>query len=206
MKEGLRVGYVSAIGDESYQHVGTVIDAYPEGIPSCREPMVKIGGKAGVVLWSHCTVLEPVTVESARRWLATPGRAVRVGSWCVKTVDELDDPYDKRTMGLEDGKTVSEHGLGAWRQNSFKGEIEQHPERCDLVRIDGTDRDCDHVTDCVCPFCGEVQGDDFEISDGAYTCDFCGQEFEMRSEGIRYFTTEIPEKKEEKANAGTKAG
>lgn len=31
-----------------------VEDVYPEGIPSCREPMVKLKGKSGVVLASHC--------------------------------------------------------------------------------------------------------------------------------------------------------
>ena len=37
-------------------HTGPISGIYPEGIPSCREPMVKIDGYAGVVLESHCSL------------------------------------------------------------------------------------------------------------------------------------------------------
>lgn len=57
IKVGDKVGYVSVIGDQTFQHVGEVYDVWENGIPSCPEPMVKIEGKAGCVLMSHCIVL-----------------------------------------------------------------------------------------------------------------------------------------------------
>lgn len=54
-KEGDLVGYKSVLEDSEFQHVGKVRSVHPNGIPSCREPMVMLEGKAGVVLASHCT-------------------------------------------------------------------------------------------------------------------------------------------------------
>ena len=51
---GDRVGYLSVLGDSEFQHVGEVYELWPDGIPSCREPMLKSEGKAGVVLAEHC--------------------------------------------------------------------------------------------------------------------------------------------------------
>jgi len=52
------VGYKSMKDDADFQHKGLVIEVYPEGIPSSKEPMLKIAGKSGVVLASHCTLLK----------------------------------------------------------------------------------------------------------------------------------------------------
>lgn len=55
---GDKVGYKSVIADEEFQHVGKVRSVHQDGIPSCNEPMLMIDGKGGVVLASHCTLLE----------------------------------------------------------------------------------------------------------------------------------------------------
>lgn len=52
------VGYKSVKTDAEFQHQGIVIEVYPDGIPSSKEPMLKIEGKSGVVLASHCTLLK----------------------------------------------------------------------------------------------------------------------------------------------------
>jgi hypothetical protein len=57
MKVGDTVEYRSFKTDEKPSHVGVVYDVQPDGIPSCRMPMVKIEGKAGYVLASHCKVV-----------------------------------------------------------------------------------------------------------------------------------------------------
>jgi len=56
-KIGDKVGYVSVLGDFEFQHTGNIYDIWVDGIPSCREPMVKIEGKAGCVLATHCVKL-----------------------------------------------------------------------------------------------------------------------------------------------------
>ena len=66
------VGYVSVIGDKTYQHIGKVYELWPEGIPSCREPMLKIEGKAGVVLVSHCTKLNDARAAIERDRMVRP--------------------------------------------------------------------------------------------------------------------------------------
>lgn len=40
----------------------TVAEVIPNGIPSCREPMLKLEGKAGVVLAAHCKPVKSKTV------------------------------------------------------------------------------------------------------------------------------------------------
>jgi len=57
-KVGQRVGYKSVLADQDFSHVAKVDAVYPDGIPSCRKRMVTLAGKAGVVLWAHCTPLE----------------------------------------------------------------------------------------------------------------------------------------------------
>lgn len=52
------VEYFSTKRDKEPTHAGPVTDVYPKGIPSCPKPMVKIKGKAGVVLASHCRIGE----------------------------------------------------------------------------------------------------------------------------------------------------
>lgn len=54
LKEGDEVGYRSSLKDTEYSHTGKVHTVLPDGIPSCRRPLVMIEGKAGVVLESHC--------------------------------------------------------------------------------------------------------------------------------------------------------
>lgn len=48
------VYYYSLKRDLTPHHVGVVTEVLPEGIPSCRELMIKIEGKSGYVLASHC--------------------------------------------------------------------------------------------------------------------------------------------------------
>ncbi len=55
IRKGDRVGYRTILDEPAFDLVGKVIAVYPDGIPSCRRPMVKIEGKSGVVLESHCT-------------------------------------------------------------------------------------------------------------------------------------------------------
>jgi len=57
-KVGQLVGYKSVLTDQEFSHVAKVDGAYPHGISSCRKPLVTLEGKAGVVLWAHCTVLD----------------------------------------------------------------------------------------------------------------------------------------------------
>lgn len=51
---GDKVGYVSRLGDSEFQHVGKVRDVIPDGIPSCKKPLLMLDGKSGVVLATHC--------------------------------------------------------------------------------------------------------------------------------------------------------
>lgn len=52
------VGYKSSLKDTDFQHQGIVTGVYPQGIPSCQEPMLQIEGKSGTVLASHCTLIK----------------------------------------------------------------------------------------------------------------------------------------------------
>lgn len=52
-------GYKSILTQAEFSHVGKVRDIWPDGIPSCREPMLLLEGKAGCLLASHCTRLVP---------------------------------------------------------------------------------------------------------------------------------------------------
>jgi hypothetical protein len=56
LKPGDRVLYFPVLGKTKLPNgiPATVTDVYQNGIPSCREPMVKLDNKAGVVLASHC--------------------------------------------------------------------------------------------------------------------------------------------------------
>jgi len=56
---GDTVGYKSYLDAPEFTAVGKVREIWPDGIPSCREPMLLIDGKAGCVLQSHCTRLIP---------------------------------------------------------------------------------------------------------------------------------------------------
>lgn len=38
--------------------ISVVTEVYPNGIPSCREPMLKLDGHPGVVLESHCALIK----------------------------------------------------------------------------------------------------------------------------------------------------
>lgn len=55
---GDKVGYRSLIGDQHFQHIGEVYDIWENGIPSCPQPMLKIEGKSGCVLQSHCVLIQ----------------------------------------------------------------------------------------------------------------------------------------------------
>ena len=56
-KVGDTVRYYPVIGGKE-STVRVVTDVYPNGIPSCREPMVNLEGMAGVLLASHCFLME----------------------------------------------------------------------------------------------------------------------------------------------------
>lgn len=49
------VGYKSHLKDPEFTVVGSVLEVYAEGTPGCAEPMLKVAGKSGLVLASHCT-------------------------------------------------------------------------------------------------------------------------------------------------------
>jgi hypothetical protein len=51
-----RVRYYSVKGVDNFSE-HKVIAVYPDGIPSCREPMVKLEGKSGLILVSNCNVM-----------------------------------------------------------------------------------------------------------------------------------------------------
>lgn len=40
-----------------------VEEVWPNGIPSCREPMLKLKGKAGAVLVAHCKLMRPTPAQ-----------------------------------------------------------------------------------------------------------------------------------------------
>ena len=65
MSQGMKVGdfveYRSVKTDRTSQCTGRIADLQPEGIPSCREPMLKIEGKPGYVLVSHCKLMVNIT-------------------------------------------------------------------------------------------------------------------------------------------------
>ena len=44
------------IKDGEITHTGPILQRYANGLPSCREPMIKIDGYAGLVLESHCSL------------------------------------------------------------------------------------------------------------------------------------------------------
>lgn len=46
-----------------------VVEIYPDGVPSCREPMVKLSDKSGIVLVSHCVPIPDVETAMAVRYL-----------------------------------------------------------------------------------------------------------------------------------------
>lgn len=55
-KVGDKVKYYPVMGGPfASAHLETTVrEVYPNGIPSCREPMLMLNGKAGVVLAAHC--------------------------------------------------------------------------------------------------------------------------------------------------------
>lgn len=56
LKIGQKVAYFPL--RESVKHTLHVVTAvYPKGIPSCKEPMVMLEGKSGVILASHCKAI-----------------------------------------------------------------------------------------------------------------------------------------------------
>ena len=56
-KIGDTIGYKSVLTDKEFTHVGKVRDIADIGISSCSKPMVKIEGKSGFVLSSHCVLI-----------------------------------------------------------------------------------------------------------------------------------------------------
>lgn len=52
------VGYKSSLGQEGFTYTGRVSSVHPDGIPSCKRPLVMLKGLAGVVLASHCIPIE----------------------------------------------------------------------------------------------------------------------------------------------------
>ncbi len=60
VKVGDWVAYRSVLDDKKPHFIGKVRDLVPDGIPSCREPMLMLEGKSGVVLATHCLPMSPV--------------------------------------------------------------------------------------------------------------------------------------------------
>lgn len=127
---------------------------------------------------------ENENVHKARLWLqAAPGRhAIKIGRyWCVKSEKELDSPQDNICM---DGSVTP------IRTNSVKKELEEYPERCTFIRIDGIDADKHKYTaEVVCPWCGYVHGDSWEMGEGKQECHFCNQKFEMERDVTVHYNT-----------------
>jgi hypothetical protein len=53
-KKGDFVRYFPVMKDRSEHSDSLVDEVYENGIPSCREPMLKLKSKPGLVLASHC--------------------------------------------------------------------------------------------------------------------------------------------------------
>ncbi len=57
LKVGYKVKFREVKSDKEYtSHV--VRSVHPKGIPSCPAPLVMLSDKAGVVLQSHCELIE----------------------------------------------------------------------------------------------------------------------------------------------------
>jgi hypothetical protein len=61
---GERVFYEETLGLSGEMYI--VRDVAINGIPSCREPMVKLEGKAGFVLASHCSYIGDKQPEESK--------------------------------------------------------------------------------------------------------------------------------------------
>lgn len=66
LRKGDRVKYFSVMGVSCEPSYHTVLAVYSAGIPSCREPMVSLTNKAGVVLASHCILMIPSDAQQAK--------------------------------------------------------------------------------------------------------------------------------------------
>jgi hypothetical protein len=113
------------------------------------------------------------TLQQAINWLQQdPDNAVKVSGFCVRTVDELNS--DKSNWCME---IVGTRAEWAKRTNSFKKEIEEYPERCALINLNGNyDTNCNE--EVTCPYCGHVHSDSWEFGDqGTINCNFCEKEF-----------------------------
>lgn len=56
LKVGDKVRFYPVAGRRIHE-IRTVREVIPNGIPSCREPMVMLDGKTGVVLEAHCRLV-----------------------------------------------------------------------------------------------------------------------------------------------------
>ena len=56
-----------------------------------------------------------------------------------------------------------------------------------IKTFDGEDIDLN--CEVVCPYCGEVQGDSWEMHDGDYDCTYCEREFGLVIEVERFYST-----------------
>lgn len=56
LKQGEKVGYLSVLGDNDFHTVGEILDVVQAG-EIFAQPMVKVAGKSGYVLASHCVRL-----------------------------------------------------------------------------------------------------------------------------------------------------
>jgi hypothetical protein len=61
--KGDRVKYFSIIGQSCEPTYHTVLAVYRAGIESCREPMLSLTNKAGLVLASHCILMIPADAQ-----------------------------------------------------------------------------------------------------------------------------------------------
>ncbi len=127
-----------------------------------------------------------MNLESAKEWLLKdPNNALKVNGWCVKSIAQLESDQDNlhmETLSVEEWKT---------RCNSFKGEIENFPENCSLINLDGK-HDVNNTDEIKCPYCGHEQSDSWEYSgdSGTAECDFCEKGFEYTRNIFVDYSTE----------------
>lgn len=63
---GQRVRFYPIAGRKIHS-IHTVTEVFLNGIPSCREPMLKLEGKAGVVLAAHCSIVREVPAKKGAK-------------------------------------------------------------------------------------------------------------------------------------------
>jgi hypothetical protein len=113
--------------------------------------------------------------------------SVLINGWVIKTEEDLLSGQENLHMGID----KDSNGLFKARSSSFIRELEEHPENCHLISIDG-DYDTDNTDEIVCPYCGHEGSDSWEYSrdSGEIECGRCCQEFNYnRDVSVSYSTS-----------------